>query len=67
MSNIRQVLVWYEVHIPMPYCEVWVVRAKSKKDAKRISMDSSELQSGENHCIGEISSRRKKVKKLINR
>lgn len=45
----------YEVHIPFPYCEVYVsVPAKSAKEAIKKVRQSP----GDFRCIGEISSRR---------
>lgn len=52
----------YEVHIPMPYCEVYIVQAESIKHAKQMLDDKTISDNFE--CVGTISSRKKKITKL---
>lgn len=52
----------YEVHVPMPYCEVWVIEASSVKEAKKIVAGYDLDRHG--YCVGEIASRRKKIRKV---
>lgn len=60
---MRPKLKVYEVHVPVPYCEVWIIEAESVEHAKRIaySEPSSALEDA-GECEGEISSRRKFVR-----
>lgn len=55
----------YEIHVPMPYCEVWVVETNlTKKEIKKImnTSDNSAFLQKHGFCVGEISSRRKNIK-----
>jgi hypothetical protein len=51
--------VWvYEIQVPFHYCECYLVEATSKKEAWKL------FDPTKNECIGEISSRRRRVIRL---
>jgi len=55
-------LIEYEVYIPMPYCEVYIVKAESKEHVKRMIADNTIVENFD--CIGEIASRKQRIVKL---
>ena len=46
----------YEVYCPVPYCEVYIVRATSKKEARELFNNGG---ANKYDCVGEVSSRRR--------
>ena len=49
----------YEAHVPMPYCEIHIVKAESAAQVHEWLEDRTISDRG--YCIGEIASRKRRV------
>ena len=61
MSKRKKPVYIYEVSSPMPYCEIYLVKATSKREAREL-FEAHGVSNFE--CIGEISSLRKTERRI---